>query len=130
MGEPLRRLNNQGMVIMSKHAEGNFAAALDWIQQAAATGKTSALRTEAEPAEDELVGALLPIVPSEHKTAILAHHIRKTLSTARPGPVNGVPPADHDTFRYADPYTARCPDCDNETGAAAEARRLVGRWAQ
>src|ERR1019366_2103923 len=119
MGEPLRRLNNQGMVIMSKHAEGNFAAALDWIQQAAATGKTSALRTEAEPAEDELVGALLPIVPSEHKTAILPH-IRKTLGTARPVPVNGVPPADHDTFRYADPYTARCPDCDNETGAAAE----------
>jgi hypothetical protein len=45
-------------------------------------------------------------------------------------PAQGVAPADHGTFRYADPYSARCPDCGNPTGAAAEARKLLGSWAE
>ena len=28
------------------------------------------------------------------------------------------------------PYSARCPDCDNPTGAAAEARKLLRSWAE
>jgi hypothetical protein len=115
--------------ILTSGADRSYAAAHDWIKQAASTAKTLSPPDPKQPAEgDELVGALLPIVPSEHITAIVARHISETLSTREPGTT--VPPADHDTSRHADPYSARCPDCDNPTGAAAEARRLLGRWAQ
>ncbi len=124
----------KGIMIMSEQiltsgTDRNYAAALDWIKHTAASGKTLSLPKE-EPANEELAGALLPIIPSEHATAILSHQIRETLSAPWPGPVNGAAAADHGTFRYADPYSARCPDCDNPTGAAAEARKLLGRWAE
>jgi hypothetical protein len=83
-----------------------------------------------EPANEELADALLPIIPGEHATAIVAQQIREKLSAPCPGIVKRAAAADHGTFRYADPYSARCPDCDNPTGAAAEARRLLGRWAE
>jgi hypothetical protein len=126
----------KGIRIMSEQfltpaADRNYAAAHDWIKQTAATGKTLSPPDEEEPAEgEELVGALLPMVPGEHITAIVAQHIRETLSIPGSGPLHGVGAADHGTFRYADPYTARCPDCDSQTGAAAEARKLLGRWAE
>jgi hypothetical protein len=109
----------------------SYAAAYNWIKQAAATAKTPAPPTEQErPDAEELVGALLQTVPSEHSTAIVAHQIRQTLTIHAPGPAKGAAQAGLDTARYADPYSARCPDCDNPTGAAAAARRLLGRWAE
>ena len=80
--------------------------------------------------QEDPVAALLPVITSEHATAIVAQQIRQTLSAPRPAPAEGAAAAEHSTFRYADPYSARCPDCDNPTGAAAEARKLLGRWAE
>ena len=116
--------------ILTTGTDRNYAAALDWIKQAAASGKTLSLPQDEGPAQEELVAALLPVITSEHATAIVAQQIRETLSAPWPAPAEGVAPADHGTFRYTDPYSARCPDCDNPTGAAAEARKLLGRWAE
>jgi hypothetical protein len=129
------------MMIMSKTtdraaaltagADHSYAAAYNWIKHAAATAKTPSPPDEQErPDAEELVGALLRTVPGEHSTAIVAHQIRQTLTIPGPGRVEGAAQAGLDTFRYADPYSARCPNCDNPTGAAAEARRLLGRWAE
>ena len=74
---------------------------------------------------EDPVAALLPVITSEHATAIVAQQIRQTLSAPRPAPAEGAAAAGHGTFRYADPYSARCPDCDNPAGAAAEARKLL-----
>ena len=106
----------------------NYAAALDWIKQTAASEKTLSLPQDEGPAQEELVAALLPIITSQHATAIVAQQLRQTLTA--PAPAQGVAVADHGTFRYADPYSARCPDCDNPTGTAAEARKLLRSWAE
>ena len=74
---------------------------------------------------EALVAALLPAITIEHATAIVAQQIRQTLA-----PAEGVAPAYHGTFRYADRDSAQCPDCGNPTGPAAEARKLLGRWAE
>ncbi len=116
--------------ILASGADHGYAAALDWIRQAAGSGTKLALRRDEEPAEEELVSALLPIIPSEHATAIVAQQIREKLTTPRRGPANGTAAAAPGTLQYADPYSARCPDCDNPAGPAAEARRLLGRWAE
>ena len=116
--------------ILATGTDRDYAAALDWIRQAAGSGKTLSLPEDEGPAQEELVAALLPVITSEHATAIVAQQIRETLSAPWPAPAEGVAPADHGTFRYADPYSAQCPDCDNPTGAAAEARKLLGRWAE
>ena len=108
----------------------NYAAALDWIKQTAASGKTLSLPEDEGPAQEDPVAALLPVITSEHATAIVAQQIRETLSAPWPAPAEGAAAADHGTSRHADPYSARCPDCDNPTGAAAEARQLLGRWAE
>ena len=115
---------------LASGTDGTCAAAHDWIKQTAATGK--ALRSDHERPADgqDLVGALLPVVPPEHITAILAHHIRQTLSIPEPGPARGIAAGVHGTLSFADPYSARCPDCDSQTGAAAHARKLLGRWAE
>jgi hypothetical protein len=123
----------EGVTIMSEQiltsgTDRDHAAALDWIRQTAASGKTVSLPKDKEPANEELAGALLPVIPSEHPTAIVAQQIRETLSAPWPGPAAGVAPADHGAFRYADPYSARCPDCDSPTGAVVGARKLLGRW--
>ncbi len=115
--------------ILTSGADHRYAAAQDWIKQTAATRKALPPPGEKEPAgAGELAGALLPAVPGEHVTAIVAYHIRETLSAT--GPARGAAPAGPETSRYADPYSARCPDCDNPAGAAAEARQLLGRWAE
>ena len=125
----------KGITIMNEQklttgTDRTYAAALDWIKQAAASRKTLSLPGDEGSAQEELVAALLPVITSEHATAIVAQQIRQTLSAPWPAPAEAVAPAEHGTFRYADPYSARCPDCDNPTGAAAEARKLLGRWAE
>jgi len=48
-------------------ADRSYAAAQDWISQAAAAGKTLCLPAEEKPAEgQDLAGALAPMVPGEH----------------------------------------------------------------
>ncbi len=48
-------------------ADRSYAAAHDWIRQAAAAGKRLCLPAEEKPAEGEdLAGALVPVVPGEH----------------------------------------------------------------
>jgi len=108
----------------------NYAAALDWIKQAAASRTRLSLPEAEEPVTEELVAALLPVITSEHATAIVAQQIRQTLSAPWPAAAQGAARAGHGTLPYADPYSARCPHCDNPTGAAAEARKLLGRWAE
>ena len=125
----------KGITIMNEQipatgTDRTYAAALDWIKQAAASGKTLSLPGDEGPAQEDPVAALLPVITSEHATAIVAQQIRETLSAPWPAPAEGIAPAEHGTFRYADPYSARCPDCDNPAGAAAEARKLLGRWAE
>ncbi len=116
--------------ILATGTDRNYAAALDWIKQTAASEKTLSRPEDEGPAQEDLVAALLPVITSEHATAIVAQQIRQTLSAPWPAPAEGVAPADHGTARYADPYSARCPGCDNPTGAAAEARKLLGSWAK
>ena len=116
--------------ILPAGTDRNYAAALDWIKQTAASGKTLSLPEDDGSANEELAAALLPMITSEHATAIVSQQIREALSAPWPAPGDGAAPADHGTFRYADPYSARCADCDNPTGAAAEARKLVGRFAE
>ena len=116
--------------ILLAGTDRDHAAALDWIKRAAASGKTLSPPRDDGPATEELVAALLPIITSEHATAIVAQQIRETLSAPWPAPAEGVAPADQRMFRYADPYSARCPGCDQPTGAAAEARQLLGSWAE
>ncbi len=128
MHQTIKGITIMNEQILATGTDRNYAAALDWIKQAAASGKTLSLPEDEGPAQEELVAALLPVITSE--TAIVAQQIRETLSAPWPAPAEGVAPADHGTFRYADPYSARCPDCDNPTGAAAEARKLLGRWAE
>src|SRR5271167_2704617 len=99
--------------ILAMGTDRDYAAALDWIKQAAASGKTLSLRGDEGPAQEQLVAALLPVITSEHATAIVAQQIRETLGAPWPAPAEGAAPADHGTFRYADPYSARCPDCGN-----------------
>ena len=130
MHQTIKGITIMNEQILATGTDPNYAAALDWIKQAAASGKTPSLPEDEGPAEEQLVAVLLPVITSEHATAIVAQQIRKTLSAPWPAPAEGVAPADHGTFRYADPYSARCPDCDNPTGAAAEARKLLGRWAE
>ena len=125
----------EGITIMNEQilttgTDRNYAAALGWITQAAASGKTLSPPQDEGPAAEDPVAALLPVITSEHATAIVAQQIRQTLSAPRPAPAQGAAPADHGTARYTDPYSARCPDCDNPAGAAAEARKLLGRWAE
>ena len=116
--------------ILPAGTDRDYAAALDWIKQAAASKKTLSPPQDEGPAKEDLVAALLPEITSQHATAIVAQQIRQTLSAPRPAPAQGAAPADHGTFRDADPYSARCPDCDNPTGAAAEVRKLLGSWAE
>jgi len=125
----------EGITIMNEQilttgTDRDYAAALDWIKQTAARAKTLSPPGDEGSAQEDLVAALLPVITSQHATAIVAQQIRQTLSAPRTAPAEGAAPADHGTARYADPYSARCPDCDNPAGAAAEARKLLGSWAE
>ena len=130
MHQTIKGITIMNEQILTTGTDRNYAAALDWIKQAAASRKTLSLPEDEGPAQEDPVAALLPVITSEHATAIVAQQIRQTLSAPWPAPAEGAAAAEHGTFRYADPYSARCPDCDNPTGAAAEARKLLGRWAE
>ena len=130
MHQAIKGITIMNEQVLATGTDRDYAAALDWIKQAAASGTTVLLPGDEGPAHQDPVAALLPFITSEHATAIVAQQIRQTLSAPRPAPAEGAAAAEHGTFRYADPYSARCPDCDNPTGAAAEARKLLGRWAE
>jgi hypothetical protein len=115
--------------ILPAGTERNYAAALDWITQTAAGGKTLSPPGDKGPAKEELlVAALLPVITSEHATAIVAQQIRETLSVPRPAPAQGVAPADHGTFRYAGPVIAVseiCTGCGSYYDLPAEADQVI-----
>ena len=115
--------------ILATGTDRDYAAALDWIKQAAASGKTLPLPGDEGPASRHPVAALLPVITSEHATAIIAQQIRQTLSAPRPAPAEKVTPADHGTFRYADPLLGpvsglRQPD--RRSGRGAQTARALG----
>ena len=52
--------------ILPAATDRGHAAALDWIKQTAAGGKTLSPPRDDGPATEELVAALLPAITSEH----------------------------------------------------------------
>ncbi len=111
----------------------NYAAALDWITQAAASGTTPAPPQDDRPAGEDLVAALLPAITSEHATAIVAQQIRQALSAPWPAPAQGAAPADHGTSRDAGTVTAAsgiCTGCGRYYDLPAEAGQVMRAAAQ
>ena len=84
MHQTIKGITVMNEQILATGTDRNYAAALDWIKQAAASGKTLPLPGDEGPAEEELVAALLPVITSEHATAIVAQQIRQTLSAPWP----------------------------------------------
>jgi hypothetical protein len=114
--------------ILQAGTDRDYAAALDWITQAAASGTTLSPPGDEGPATEELVAALLPTITSEHATAIVARQIRQTLSTPWPAPAPGSAPADHGTSRNAGPASAVsgiCTGCGKYYDVPAEAGQLM-----
>lgn len=99
--------------ILAADTDCNYAAALDWIEQTAASGKTL---SPPESAKEELVAAL---ITSEHATAIVAQQIRERLRAPRPAPAQGVAPADHGT------YSEICTGCGRYYDLSAEADQVM-----
>jgi hypothetical protein len=87
--------------ILLAGTDRSYAAALDWIKQAAANGTTLSPPQDDRPAQQDPVAALLPKITSEHATAIVAQQIRQTLSAPWPAPAQGAAADDHGTSRYA-----------------------------
>ena len=87
--------------ILPAGTDRSYAAALDWIKHTAASGTTLPPAGDQGPADEGLVAALLPVITSEHATAIVAQQIRQTLAGPWPAPAPGGAPAGHGTFRYA-----------------------------
>ena len=114
--------------ILLAGTDRSYAAALDWIKQAAANGKTLPLPEDDRPAQEDPVAALLPKITSEHATAIVAQQIRQTLSAPWPAPAQGVAAADHGTFRYAGTVIAGsgiCTGCGRYHDLSAEADQVM-----
>ena len=103
----------------------NYAAALDWIKQAAASGKTLSPPQDGEPATEELVAALLPVITSQHATAIVAQQIRETLSAPRPAPAQGLRPLI--TARSGTPAPTR-PGVPTATTRPAQRQKRANCW--
>jgi len=119
--------------ILAAGTDRSYAAALDWITQTAASGKTLSPPQEEGPANQELVAALLPVITSEHATAIVAQQIKETLSAPRPAPAPGVAPADHGTFRYARTVitvSEICTGCGRHYHLPTEADQVMRAAAQ
>jgi len=114
--------------ILPTGTDRDYAAALDWITQTAASGTTLPPPKDEGPAKEELVAALLPVITSEHATAIVAQQIRQTLSAPWPAPAPGGPPADHGPFRTAGPVIAVsdiCTGCGRYCDLPAEAGQVT-----
>jgi hypothetical protein len=114
--------------ILSAGTDRNYAAALDWIKQTAASGKTLSPPEDEGPATEGLVAALLPVITSEHATAIVAQQIKETLSAPQPAATPGVAPAVHGTFWYAETVTAVseiCTGCGRYCDLSPEAGQVM-----
>ena len=114
--------------ILPAGTDRTYAAALDWIKQTAASGTTPPPPEHEGPAAEELVGALLPAITSEHATAIVAQQIRQTLSAPRPAPAEGGAPAGHGTFRYAGTVMTVsdiCTGCGRHYDLSAQADQVM-----
>ena len=111
--------------ILPAGTDRDHAAALDWIKQTAASGKTLSPPGHEGPAKEELVAALLPVITSEDATAIVAQQIRETLSAPWPASAQGVTPADHGTFRYAETVSEICTGCGRYYDLPAEADQVM-----
>ena len=105
--------------ILPMDTDRNYAAALDWIEHTAASGTTLSPPQDEGPAKEELVAALLPVITSEHATAIVAQQIRETLSAPRPAPAQGAAPADHGMFSEI------CTGCGKDYDLPAEADQVM-----
>jgi hypothetical protein len=102
MHQTIKGLTIMNEQLLATGTDRDYAAALDWIKQAAASRTTLPLPGDEGPAQEDPVGALLPVITSEHATAIVAQQIRETLSAPWPAPAEGAAAADHGTFRYAE----------------------------
>ena len=114
--------------ILTTRTDRNYAAALDWIKQTAAGEQTLSPPPDDGPAKEDLVAALLPVITSQHATAIVAQPIRQTLSAPRPAPAQRVASADHGTFRYAEtviPVSGICTGCGKYYDLPAEADQVM-----
>ena len=98
MHQTIKGLTIMNEQLLATGTDRDYAAALDWIKQAAASRTTLSLPGEG-PAQEDPVAALLPVITSEHATAIVAQQIRETLSAPWPAPAEGAAAADHGTFR-------------------------------
>ncbi len=121
----------KGITIMNEQllatgTDRTYAAALDWIRQAAASGKTLPLPGDEGPAQEDPVAALLPVITSEHATAIVAQQIRQTLSAPWPAPRRGLRPLI--TARSGTPTPTRpgVPTATAQTAASALAAGSAG----
>ena len=125
--------DDQGITIMTEQilptgTDRDYAAALDWIKQTAASGKTLSPPGYEGPATEELLAALLPVITSEHATAIVAQQIKETLSPPRPAPAQGVAPPDRGTFRYAETVltvSEICTGCGRYYDLPADADQVI-----
>jgi hypothetical protein len=114
--------------ILPAGTDRNYAAALDWIKQAAANGTALSPPQDEGPAKEELVAALLPVITSQHATAIVAQQIRETLSAPPPAPAQRVAPADHGTFQYAETaitVSEICTGCGKSYDLPTEADQVM-----
>jgi len=114
--------------LLATGTDHDYAAALDWIKQAAASRTTLPLPGDEGPAHEDPVAALLPVITSEHATAIVAQQIRQTLSAPRPAPAKWAAAADHGTFRYAETVmtvSEICAGCGKYHDLAAEAGQVM-----
>jgi len=114
--------------ILEAGTDRDYAAALDWITRSAASGTTLSPPGDEGPATEELVAALLPVITSEHATAIVAQQIRETLSAPWPVPAPESAPADHGTFRNAGPVIAAsgiCTGCGRYYDLSTEADQVM-----
>ena len=86
MHQAIKGLTIMNEQILATGTDRNYAAALDWIKQAAASRTTLPLPGDEGPAQEDPVAALLPVITSEHATAIVAQQIRADAerSLARP----------------------------------------------
>jgi hypothetical protein len=128
MHQAIKGITIMNTQILPAGTDRTYAAALDWITQAAASGTTLSPPEDEGPAKEDLVAALLPAITSEHATAIVAQQIRQTLSAARPAPAPGVAPADHGTSRHAGTVITAsgiCTGCGRHYDLPAEAGQVM-----
>ena len=127
MHQAIKGLTIMNEQILATGTDRDYAAALDWIKQAAESRTTLPLPGEG-PAQEDPVAALLPVITSQHATAIIAQQIRQTLSAPWPAPAQGAAAADHGTVRYAETgmtVSEICAGCGKYHDLPAEAGQVM-----